>query len=201
MIRHPPRSTLFPSPTLFRCFRPGGLVPYAFNPNSREPNKPFFNRVEIKGGGDAPSAARAVFETGEFDYAWNLQVEAQVLEQIMRGGKGDLVNPPGSGVEQVYMNLADPNQEIDGEKSSPKSKHPFLTDIKVREAMALAIDRDTMAKQLYGPTGDATANMLTTPTNLQSKNTRYEFSIDKANRILDEAGYRRGGDGIRTTPQ
>ncbi len=187
-------------PYMVEDFRPGDLVTYTVNPNYREPNKPFFKRLEIKGGGDAVSAARAVFETGEFDYSWNLQVEAQVLEQIMRGGKGDLVNPPGSGVEQIYMNLADPNQEIDGERSSPKSQHPFLTDVKVREAMALAIDRDTIAKQLYGPTGDATPNILTTPTNLRSSNTTYEFNIDKANRILDEAGYRKGGDGIRTTP-
>jgi peptide/nickel transport system substrate-binding protein len=57
-----------------------------------------------------------------------------------------------------------------------------------------------MAKQLYGPTGDATANVLTTPTNLSSKNTAIEFNIDKANQILDQAGYTRGSDGIRMTP-
>src|SRR5438067_3960107 len=187
-------------PFMVEDFKPGDLLTYAVNPNYREPNKPFFNRVEVKGGGDAVSAARAVFQTGEYDYAWNLQVEAQVLNDIMQGGKGDLVTAPGSGVEQLYFNQADPNQEIDGERSSPKSKHPFLTDPKVREAMALAIDRDTMAKQLYGPTGDATSNVLTTPTNLASKNTKYEFNVDKANQILDEAGYKRGGDGIRMTP-
>ena len=188
-------------PYMVEDFRPGDLVTYVINPNYRDAAKPSFSRVEIKGGGDAVSAARAVFETGEFDYSWNLQVENQVLEQIMRGGKGDLVNPPGSGVEQIYMNLADPNQEVDGEKSSPKTKHPFLTDLKVREAMALAIDRDTIAKQLYGPTGDATPNILTTPTNLRSSKTKYEFNIDRANQLLDEAGYRKGGDGIRMTPQ
>ena len=59
-------------PYMVEDFRPGDLVTYTVNPNYREPNKPFFNRVEIKGGGDAPSAASAVFETGEIDYAWNL---------------------------------------------------------------------------------------------------------------------------------
>jgi peptide/nickel transport system substrate-binding protein len=90
--------------------------------------------------------------------------------------------------------------EIDGERSSPKSKHPFLTDIKVRQAMAMAIDRETMAKQLYGQTGVASPNLLTTPSNLASKATKIEFSIDKANQLLDEAGYKRGSDGVRTTP-
>jgi peptide/nickel transport system substrate-binding protein len=98
------------------------------------------------------------------------------------------------------MNQADPNQEIDGERSSPQSQHPFLTDQRVRQAMALAIDRASMAKTLYGETGDPTSNILTTPTNLSSKNTSYEFNIDKANQILDEAGYKRGADGIRVTP-
>jgi peptide/nickel transport system substrate-binding protein len=55
---------------------------------------------------------------------------------------------------------------------------------------------------LYGDglTGKATSNTLTVPSNLASKNTTAEFNIDKANKILDEAGYKRGGDGIRMTP-
>jgi peptide/nickel transport system substrate-binding protein len=123
-----------------------------------------------------------------------------VLNGLMQGGKGELVTGPGGGVEQILLQQADPNTEVDGERASLKSKHPFLTDIKVRQAMALAIDRETMAKQLYGPSGNATANVLTTPTNLASKNTSMEFNIDKANQILDQAGYTRGPDGIRMTP-
>jgi peptide/nickel transport system substrate-binding protein len=181
-------------------FKPGDVLTLVINPNYRDPGKPYFSQINIKGGGDAVSAARAVLQTGEYDYAWNLQVEAQVLNQLLQGGKGDLVTSPGGGVEQIFFNQADPTTEVDGERSSPKSKHPFLTDQRVRQAMALAIDKDTMAKQLYGQTGDATANVLTTPTNLASKDTHYEYNLDKANQILDEAGYARGSDGIRVTP-
>ena len=60
-----------------------------------------------------------MFQTGEYDYAWNLQVEAQVLNGLLQGGKGDLVLGPGGGVEQILLNQADPNTEIDGEKASP----------------------------------------------------------------------------------
>jgi peptide/nickel transport system substrate-binding protein len=183
-------------PYMVEEFRPGDLVIYKPNPNFRGASSLGFDRIELKGGGDATSAARSVFQTGEYDYAWNLQVEAPVLNDIMQGGRGDLVTADGSGVEQVYMNFADPAKHHE----DPQAKHPFLTDKVVREAMALAIDRDTIAKQLYGPTGDATPNVLTTPANLRSKNTKYEFNIDRANKLLDDAGYRRGGDGIRTTP-
>jgi peptide/nickel transport system substrate-binding protein len=187
-------------PYLIQDFKPGDVLTLTPNPNYREPNKLAFSQVSIKGGGDATSAGRAVLQTGEYDYAWNLQVEAQVLEQLLQGGKGDLVLSPGGGVEQLFFNLADPNTEVDGERSSPKSAHPFLTDQRVRQAMALAIDRTTMAKQLYGQTGSASPNVLTIPTNLVSKNTSFEFNLDKANQMLDQAGYARGGDGIRVAP-
>jgi peptide/nickel transport system substrate-binding protein len=187
-------------PYMVQEFKPGDVLTLVANPNYRDANKPFFKQVDIKGGGDAVSAARAVLQTGEYDYAWNLQVEAQVLNGLMQGAKGDLVLGAGGGVEQVIFQQADPNTEVDGERSNPKTKHPFLSDQRVRQAMGLAIDRETMSKQLYGQTGDASPNVLTTPTNLASKNTKVEFNIDKANQLLDEAGYKRGGDGTRVTP-
>ena len=33
------------------------------------PNRPYFDTIEMKGGGVATSAARAVLQTGEYDYA------------------------------------------------------------------------------------------------------------------------------------
>jgi peptide/nickel transport system substrate-binding protein len=187
-------------PYLIQDFNPGDRIALVPNPNYRDSGKPFFGQVTVKGGGDATSAGRAVLQTGEYDYAWNLQVEAQVLNELLRGGKGDLVTSRGGGVEQIFFNMADPNTEVDGERASPNSAHPFLTDQRVRQAMALAIDRATIATQLYGQTGDATSNVLTIPTNLVSNNTSMEFNLDKANQLLDAAGYMRGGDGIRSTP-
>jgi peptide/nickel transport system substrate-binding protein len=187
-------------PYMVQDFKPGDVLTLAANPNYRESNKPFFRQVNVKGGGDATSAGRAVLQMGEYDYAWNLQVEAQVLDEMLRGGKGDLVTAPGGGVEEIFFNLADPSVELDGERSSPRSTHPFLADQRVRQAMALAIDRVTMARQLYGATGDPTSNVLTIPTNLVSSKTSMEFDLDKANQVLDQAGYARGGDGVRVTP-
>jgi peptide/nickel transport system substrate-binding protein len=187
-------------PYMTQDFKPGDALSLVANPNFREPSKPFFKEISIKGGGDAVSAARAVLQTGEYDYAWNLQVEAQVLNQLLQAGKGELVTSAGGGVEQLFFNQADPTKEVDGERSSTKSTHPFLTDQRVRQAMALAIDRENIARQLYGQTGEATSNVLTIPSNLISKNTAIEFNLDKANQILDQAGYARGSDGVRVAP-
>jgi peptide/nickel transport system substrate-binding protein len=184
-------------PYKVETFRPGDLVVYSINENYRDPSKPAFQQVQIKGGGDAVSAARAVFETGEYDYAWNLQVEWPVLEAMTRAGKGVLLSEAGGGVEQIFCNMTDPNKEVDGQRSSVKAPHPFLSDLKVRQAFGLALDRETVAKQLYGQTGDATANVLTTPTRYRSKNTKMVLDVAKANQLLDEAGWQRGPDGIR----
>jgi peptide/nickel transport system substrate-binding protein len=61
-------------------FKPGDVALYEINPYYYVPNRPFFDSVEVKGGGDATAAARAVLQTGEFDFAWNLQVEDSVLK-------------------------------------------------------------------------------------------------------------------------
>jgi peptide/nickel transport system substrate-binding protein len=184
-------------PYLVDTFRPGDLVVYKVNPYYRDPNKPAFSQVQMKGGGDAVSAARAVLETGEYDYAWNMQVEWPVLEHMLQAGKGSLLTAPGGGVEALYINETDPNKTVDGQRSSLKAPHPFLTDPKVRQALALAADRTTMATQLYGATGDASPNILTTPRRYYSKATKLVFDIDQASRLLDEAGWKRGPDGVR----
>jgi peptide/nickel transport system substrate-binding protein len=69
--------------------------------------------------------------------------------------------------------------------------------VKVRQALALAVDRQTMATQLYGQTGDPSPNLLTTPTKYYSKNTKAAMDLNKANGLLDEAGWKRGPDGVR----
>ncbi len=184
-------------PYKVESFRPGDLVIYSINESYRDPTKPAFQQVQIKGGGDATSAARAVLETGEYDYAWNMQVEWPVLEAMTKAGKGLVITEGGGGVEQIYINQTDPTKEVDGQRSSVKTTHPFLTDPKVRQALGLAIDRETMAKQLYGLEGVATPNVLTTPTRLNSKNTKIVFDLAKANQLLDEAGWQKGPDGIR----
>ena len=171
-------------------FKPGDVVIYEPNSYFRNAQELGFKRIELKGGGDATSAARAVLQTGDVDYAFNLQVEAPVLQQLETGGQGKIVSILGTLSERILLNFSDPNKATaDGERSNINNPHPFLSDKTVREAFSLAIDRDTISNQLYGITGKPTANFLILPEEYQSPNTTYEFNLEKANQLLDEAGW------------
>ncbi|OUL19584.1 peptide ABC transporter substrate-binding protein [Nostoc sp. RF31YmG] len=180
-------------------FKPGDIVVYEANSFFREANKPFFKRVELKGGGDATSAARAVLQTGDVDFAWNLQVEAPILKQLEAAGKGRVDISFGSFLERIAINHTDPNKETkDGERSSIEFPHPFFKDLKVRQAFNYAIDRETINQQLYGQTGRSVTNIVVAPAIYNSPNTKYEFDLKKAAALLDEAGWKdSNGNGIR----
>jgi len=178
-------------------FKPGDMVKGELNPTYHLPNRPYFDTIEMKGGGDAVSAARAVLQTGEYDYAWNLQVEDEILKRLEQGGRGKVDIVAGGDIEHIQCNFTDPWKEVEGERSSPKSKHPFLSDPAVRQALGLLVDRSSVQEQIYGRTGISTANFLNAPERFRSKTTKWEFNVDKANQVLDAAGWKRGSDGIR----
>lgn len=187
-------------------FKPGDVVTYEINENFFDPAKPCFATVNFKGGGDATSAARAALETGDVDYAWNLQVAADVLKGLAAAGKGDIVNPVSGNLERILINRTDPDPALGDVRSEPVDKggkaHPFLSDLKVRQALAFGVDRQTIGNQIYGGqevAGAGTCNVVVVPPAAVST-TKFdfcEFSIEKGNALLDEAGWAKGSDGIR----
>lgn len=184
-------------PYKFADFKPGDMLRGVINTDYHEPNRPHFDSIEMKGGGEAVSAARAVLQTGEYDYAWNLQVEDELLLRLEQGGKGHTTITPGGNIEFIQLNMADPWTETEGERAHPKSKHPILSEFAVRQAISLVVDRAGVQKFIYGRTGIATANFLNNPQRFASKNTKFEFNVDKAIQVLEAAGWKKGADGIR----
>ena len=164
-------------PYKFVEFKPGDVVRGQLNPDYHMPNRPHFDTIEMKGGGDAVSAARAVIQTGEFDFAWNMQVEDDVLLRLEKGGKGKTLYATGGDIEFIAINFTDPHTEVDGERSSMKTKHPILSDPNVRKALALLVDRESVKKAIYGRAGRTTANYLNGPEKFVSKNTTWELSL------------------------
>jgi len=174
---------------------PNDQVIYTANPNYREPNKPYFQRVIIKGGGDAASAVRAVTQTADWDLGFTLQIDQTTLAAAL-GDKGQIYGPPGTGVEKIQFNFSDPNTEVDGEKSQKDTPHPFLTDPAVREAIAYAIDRETLSSRLYAgsPSEPAGRNILAGMGIYESPNTTATFDPERAKQILEDAGWVLNGD-------
>jgi peptide/nickel transport system substrate-binding protein len=184
-------------PYKFVDFKPGDIVSGIRSESYHVKNQPHFDTFEIKGGGDAVSAARAVLQTGEYDYAWDTLVEDEVLKRMEMGGRGKISAAPAGDIEFVTLNTTDPWTEVDGERSSVKTKHPTLSDPAVRQAINLLIDRDSIQKFIYGRAGAATASFVNEPKQFKSEKLKYEFNIEKANKILDDAGWKKGSDGIR----
>jgi peptide/nickel transport system substrate-binding protein len=185
-------------PYKFVDFKPGDTVRGEINRDYHEANRPHFDAVEMKGGGDAVSAARAVLQTAEFDYAWNMLVEDEILKRLEESGKGRVVFASSGRVEFVMCNFSDPWTEVDGERSSAKTRHPILTDPAVRQALSLLVDRAAIEQHVYGRGGTATRNFLNNPAQFRSPNGKWEFNVERANQVLEAAGWKRGPDGIRT---
>ena len=101
--------------------RPGDLPG---NENYREPNKPFFDRVNYKGGGDAPTAAAAVLQTGDWDFAWQHagRSEHPAGDGEGRKGQGLRIIPAPRSSSRSTSPI--PNKEVDGQKSQKAHPEP-----------------------------------------------------------------------------
>ncbi|MFT4014977.1 MAG: peptide ABC transporter substrate-binding protein [Paracoccus sp. (in: a-proteobacteria)] len=180
-------------------FRTNDVISFDANPEYREPDKPAFAKLVMKGGGDAASAARAVMETGEFDYAWNTQLAPDVIAGMEAKGLGKAAAAFGSLVERIHVNLSDPSSDLpEGERSTIKHPHPILSDPAVRKALSMAIDRTLLTEIGYGIAGQPTCNHVPAPAAWASDNTEcLTQDIEGAKALLDGAGWTVGGSGIR----
>ena len=184
-------------PYKIETFVPGDPVVCSINERYREPNKPYFATVRFQGGGDSASDAQAVLQNGDGDVAALLMMKPEVLQEMeSAGGNGQLVAGLPTYVERIEFNFSDPNREVEGERSSLSTPHPFLTDRTVRQAMSMAIDRESIIDEVYAGSEFVSVgkNILTGIPLLESPNTSFEFDIQKANDLLDAAGWVRDGD-------
>ncbi len=182
-------------PYKVESFTPNDEIQFVMNENYREENKPFFERVLLKGGGDGAAAARAVLQTGEFDFAWGPGVEPDILDSMMGDDAlGALVPALPVNVERMAINHSDPWTEVDGQTSEMNTPHPVLSDPAVREAMSLAINRQLIADQFYGLGSTAAVNVINGDPAVESPNTEYVFDPEQAAQVLEEAGWVLDGD-------
>lgn len=177
-------------PYVVEEFRPNDQATYVINERYRDPSRPFFSRILVKGGGDAVAAGRSVLQVGDFDFAWNVQADPNVLASLEENAPyGYLFQTTGTTREALYINFSDPNTEVDGQRSEMNTPHPILSDKAVRDALSLGIDRALIAERFYGSAEFVTSNTLTGLEYFESPNTSWEYNAEKAAQILDDAGW------------
>lgn len=132
-----------------------------------------------------PASATATLQTGEADI---VEVEFNVANEL-RDQNPELVI---EDYDTLSFNYFYTNQD--------ETKGGVFTDMAVRQALMYALDRDLIAQTVYDGfaiRAVGTQPVLSIAYAPDRINTDYVFDPDKANQILDEAGWTAGGDGIR----
>ncbi len=169
----------------------GDHITMVKNPDYREADKVKIDKLFFK---IIPSreVGIAQIQAGDIDGVWDL-IEAQI-PMMERNPEVTLCLSSALVSERLIMNHSTPVAPNNG---NPDYPHPVLADVKVRQAIQYAIDKQTIIdKLLYGKAQPGTTeipdgwahNPSVKPT---------EYNPKKAMQLLDEAGWKPGSGGIR----
>lgn len=177
-------------PFMVKEWSPGDFISLVPNPYYRQEGKPYLDQLIFK---VVPSRETgvAMLQTGEVDVMWDL-VEDQI-PQIQDNEKLSLWTSPSINIERLILNLAKP-----GEPADPAIAHPALGDLRVRQAINAAIDKQQIVDALL----HGQARLIDSPIPIgwaagqgEAANT---YDPQSAQDLLDEAGWvDTNGDGIR----
>jgi len=172
-------------PFLFKEWKKGSHLTLDRNPSYFKMGKPYLDRIIIKIVPDASSRMIA-FEAGEIDYLYYVNLPASEVFRF-KNRPGFVVTSKGHEVGPSIMLMA-----------FNLRRAPF-NNLKVRQAIAHAIDKEYIeAKADYG-LGKVAIGPIASATRwaFNPNVPRYDFNPQKAEQLLDEAGYRRGPGGVR----
>ncbi len=158
------------------------------NANYRVAGRPLLDRLVFR---ITPSveAAKAQLVAGEVRAAPSLG-EADVPELRRAGMNLDVARSPS--VEALMFNLARP-----GNPADPAVPHPILGDRAMRRALLLATPKQLLVDRLLF--GQAMVGRSEVPIGWAAPSdlTQESYDPDAARRVLDQAGWQRGADGVR----
>jgi peptide/nickel transport system substrate-binding protein len=181
----PTRSPIGTGPFRFVSYAPGDRIVLERNPRYFRAGLPSIDRVVFR---IFPNAATAVaaLETGEIDYVSS--VPGGDAERLRRTPAVAVVSSEGGSGGSMCQDVLIPNL----------TKPPF-DDVRVRRAVAHALDRSFLVDRVYFGQGrpatgpiHALLEWAYTPDVRQ-----YPHDPVESRRLLDAAGYRRGADGQR----
>jgi peptide/nickel transport system substrate-binding protein len=172
-------------PFKFAEYKPGEYYRFERNPDYWREGQPLLDEIVYRVLPDRAAAAGSL-EADEIQLAAFSAVPLADLERI---GKVDGIEVISNGYEALTYQLV---VEINHRRKE-------LADLKVRQAIAHAIDKDFVVKTVFlGYARPATGPVPSNDKQFYTADVpTYAFDVAKANALLDEAGYKPGADGIR----
>jgi len=174
-------------PFVFKEWKKGEYVLLERNPEYWEKGKPYLDKIIFRVIPDAAARAAAV-EKGEVQYAPFNPVPFRDVER--------LAALPQLKVDTRGYEWLSPVLYFD-----LNVENPYLKDVRVRRAIAYAVNKEALAKVVwFGYGRPATSPVPSTLTAFHAKDVPlYPYDPAKAEALLDEAGFKRGPDGVRFT--
>jgi peptide/nickel transport system substrate-binding protein len=176
-------------PFLVTDFERGRIVKMERNPNWRG-EKPKYDEIQfIKYG--TPDAVIRALKLGEIDSVW--EVESTSFSQVEKADGITPVRSSSPSFTELAFNLC-------SKENCPDAKYnPAIQDRSVRQAVAYAVDRNRVNQISSRGTSFAGHGLLPPyyKTFYAKPPDDYAYDPDKANQLLDDAGYTRSGDGVR----
>ena len=169
----------------------GESITLTRNPNYFEAGKPYLDSLIFRIVPE-PAAQTAMMLNGEAQLQlWPGEFKADYDELLKGKAAQHLI--PGIWNMAIDFNLSGP---FDGDPTAA-TPHPILGDLRVRQAIASAIDYQTLQQDvLQGGVSDST-NPFAYGWYQCDLPRAFGFDVEKANKLLDEAGWAMGDDGIR----
>ncbi|MFZ5909934.1 MAG: ABC transporter substrate-binding protein [Chloroflexota bacterium] len=161
------------------------------NPYYFEEGKPYLDRLVYQIVPE-PAAQTAMMMQGEAQvHLWPSENEADYNKLLE--GKAKQVLVPGIWNTAIDFNLSAP---FDGDPG-PTPPHPILGDLRVRQAIAHAIDYETLVNDVLEKTVSPSTNPFAYGWYECDLPNPYPYDVEKAKSLLEEAGWVEGPDGIR----
>jgi peptide/nickel transport system substrate-binding protein len=184
------RNPLSDGPYLLKEWVSGDHMIFVRNPIYFEPGKPNIDQIIVRIVPDA-SVRVTMMRKGDADLL--MWATEQVANDLKSASNVNLsVSPTSRWVMRLFINLA-----AKGTTDPVASPNPFFGDVRVRQAIRMAIDVDKITNSVwYGYAQPVWTEFFRPPFNICNI-PRPKFNVEAAKALLDQAGWVAGSDGIR----